>query len=244
MSTDRFLIVNADDFGLSEGINSGILECYNKGIVTSTSLMVRWPSARQAAIAAKNNPDLSVGLHFDAGEWFFTGSDWKPIYEVVDLRDIRLTIDELHRQLAQFYDLIGRNPTHIDSHQHVHRSEPLLAAFRRVGTDLKIPVRHAVMGVRYIGSFYGQTENGESAPRFIDVDAMVQYIADLKPGVSEMCCHPGYPQFLTTMYREERVLEIETLCHPKVNAEIARQQIRLCSFADIDFESVTNEMSS
>lgn len=242
MNTDRFLIVNADDFGLSEGINRGILECYNKGIVTSASLMVRWPSAHQAAIVAKTVPDLSIGLHFDAGEWYFNGEDWKPIYEVVDIGDISETIDELHRQLAQFHNLIGRIPTHIDAHQHVHRNEPLLEAFRRVGADLKIPVRHAETGVRYIGSFYGQTENGESEPQFIGVNAMIQYIADLKPGISEMCCHPGYPQGLTTMYREERVLEIETLCHPKVIAEIERQQIRLCSFADIDFAAVTREI--
>ena len=41
----RHLIVNADDFGQSAGINRGIIEAHEHGIVTSTSLMVRWPAA-------------------------------------------------------------------------------------------------------------------------------------------------------------------------------------------------------
>jgi predicted glycoside hydrolase/deacetylase ChbG (UPF0249 family) len=65
----RFLIVNADDFGLTSGINRGIIEAHEHGIVTSASLMVRYPAAREAADYAKAHPELSVGLHFEAGEW-------------------------------------------------------------------------------------------------------------------------------------------------------------------------------
>jgi predicted glycoside hydrolase/deacetylase ChbG (UPF0249 family) len=60
----RLLIVNGDDFGLSAGVNEGIIEAHASGILTSTSLMVRAPAAEQAAHAARDHPELSVGLHF------------------------------------------------------------------------------------------------------------------------------------------------------------------------------------
>ena len=50
-TAERYLVVNADDFGRSEGVNRGILRAHERGIVTSTSLMVRWPAAEHAARA-------------------------------------------------------------------------------------------------------------------------------------------------------------------------------------------------
>ena len=47
--SERILVVNADDFGQSEGVNRGIIEAHTNGIVTSASLMVRWPAAREAS---------------------------------------------------------------------------------------------------------------------------------------------------------------------------------------------------
>jgi chitin disaccharide deacetylase len=67
----RYLIVNADDFGLSEGVNRGIIEAAEKGIVTSASLMVRQPAAAAAAAYARKLDRISVGLHLDLGEWVY-----------------------------------------------------------------------------------------------------------------------------------------------------------------------------
>ena len=64
----RYLIVNGDDFGLSAGVNQGIIECAEHGILTSASLMVRWPAAIEAASYAKQNRAISVGLHVDLGD--------------------------------------------------------------------------------------------------------------------------------------------------------------------------------
>ena len=64
---DRWVIVNADDFGRSRGVNRGIVEAHERGIVTSASLMVRWAAAADAAAYARMRPELSVGLHVDLG---------------------------------------------------------------------------------------------------------------------------------------------------------------------------------
>ena len=60
----KVLVVNADDFGYSSGINRGIIQAHEKGIVTSTSVMVDGPAAEEARNLAKYQK-LSVGLHFN-----------------------------------------------------------------------------------------------------------------------------------------------------------------------------------
>jgi predicted glycoside hydrolase/deacetylase ChbG (UPF0249 family) len=57
------LIVNADDLGRTNGINSGIFEAHSVGLVTSATLMVAFPAAEEAAARLHEYPDLGVGLH-------------------------------------------------------------------------------------------------------------------------------------------------------------------------------------
>ncbi len=80
----RCLIVTADDFGRSAAINHGVALAHERGIVTSASLMVRWPAAADAAAYARRHPALGTGLHFDLGEWVHDGSGWAPVYRVVE----------------------------------------------------------------------------------------------------------------------------------------------------------------
>src|SRR5207249_7492687 len=87
MIAQRYLIVNADDFGLSPGVNRGIIKAHDQGIVTSASLMVRMPAAAEAAAYAREHPSLSVGLHCDLGEWTYRDRKWEPVYEVAPLDD-------------------------------------------------------------------------------------------------------------------------------------------------------------
>src|SRR5688572_11643250 len=118
--TERYLIVNADDFGQSPGINRGVITAHERGIVTSASLMVRWPAAADAAAYGRARQSLSLGLHFDLGEWAWRDGTWVRIYEVIPTDDGASIGDELARQLATFRQLVGDDPTHVDSHQHVH----------------------------------------------------------------------------------------------------------------------------
>src|SRR5947209_6880245 len=111
----RYAIVNADDFGLSSGINRGIIEAHTQGIVSSASLMVRQPAAEEAAELSREHPGLAVGMHLDFGEWAYRNGEWVQMYEVVSGRNADGVAAEFQRQLARFRELMGRNPTHIDS---------------------------------------------------------------------------------------------------------------------------------
>src|SRR5947209_15005439 len=139
---DRFLIVNADDFGQSHGINRGIIEAHERGIVTSASLMVRWPAAAEAASYARSRPELSLGLHVDLGEWVFRDGEWTLLYDVVDTDDPIMVLAEIERQMKSVRELVQRNPTHLDSHQHVHRDEPVRSAMLQLSEELGVPLRH------------------------------------------------------------------------------------------------------
>ena len=228
----RRLVVNADDFGISRGVNRGIVEAHERGIVTSASVMVRRPAAAEAARYARESARLGIGLHLELGDWAYGESGWYATREIVDLKDASAVRTEVEAQLAAFCELVGRGPTHVDSHQHVHRSEPVAAAAQAVAQRLDVPLRHETPGIRYCGEFYGQTATGDPLPDLVTVDALVALVEALPAGVTELACHPGYGDDLDSPYRTEREVELRALCDPRVRHAIAAHGVVLCSFAD------------
>ena len=233
MSDKRYLIVNADDFGQSPGINRGIIAGHEQGIVTSASLMVRWPAVREAVRYGLDHPGLSLGLHFDICEWVFKDEEWVSLYQVVPSDDARAVAFELERQLTTFRGLLGRNPTHLDSHQHIHREEPARAILIEAARELKVPLRDMSPAIRYCGAFYGQAANGYPYPEGISVEGIKKTLSALPGGVTELGCHPGVGNDPGTMYSREREVELGTLCDPQVREAIEREGLELCSFHDI-----------
>jgi chitin disaccharide deacetylase len=232
MTGEKHLIVNADDFGQSPGVNRGIIAAHERGIVTSASLMTRWLAVGEAALYAKEHPELSVGLHLDLGEWTYREGNWLALYTVVPLDEIEAVTREIADQLATFRRLIGKNPTHIDSHQHVHLREPARSALFDVAHDLHVPIRQLSHEIHYCGNFYGQTVDGYPLPDHISFERLVEILARLPEGLTELGCHPGEANDLNTMYRKERSEEIKVLCDPRLQAAIRTLGIRLCSFDD------------
>jgi predicted glycoside hydrolase/deacetylase ChbG (UPF0249 family) len=228
---ERRLIVNADDFGQSPGVNRGIMEAHERGIVTSVSLMVRWPAAVEASAYARRLPGLSTGLHVDLGEWTCHQGTWRSLYHVVQVNDPVAVKNEIERQLLRFRELMGRDPTHLDSHQHQHRREPAASIMGALAKDLGVPLRDRDGRVRDTGVFYGQTADGQPWPQAITTSALIQILETLPLGLTALLCHPGYAEDLETMYRHERAREVAVLCDPRVRQTIERMQIRLASFA-------------
>lgn len=233
--TERVLIVNADDFGRSPGINRGVIRAHTDGVVTSASLMVRWTAAEEAAAMARDS-SLSVGLHCDLGEWEYRDGEWYARYETPPVRTADPVAAEIGSQLERFERLIGAPPTHLDSHQHVHLEEPVRSATLRLGERLGVPVRGFTSGVAYSGVFYGQDGKGAAVPHAITVEALEEIIQSLPPGITELGCHPAVEVDYESTYAGERVKEVETLCDPRVRAAIDRCGVLLRSFADLGEE--------
>jgi chitin disaccharide deacetylase len=232
----RYLVVTADDFGRSGGINHGIARAHELGIVTSASLMVRWPAAAEAAEYARAHPALGVGLHLDLGEWVHDGLGWTPIYQVVADESLAAVAAEFERQLDAFRSLMGHAPTHLDSHQHVHLAGTVRRVLVDAGAALGVPVRLCTPGVAHIGGFYGQTGTGEPLPDLISVDALLRLLGSLGPGISELGCHPSAEPELASAYADERPDELRVLCDPRVRAFLEREGIELCNFRHLPAE--------
>jgi predicted glycoside hydrolase/deacetylase ChbG (UPF0249 family) len=226
------LIVNADDFGQTAGINAGVARCHEHGILTSASLMVRWPHAAAAVEYATRHAALSVGLHVDLGEWISENGEWRPLYSVVDPADVAAVSTEILRQLATFRRLMGTDPTHLDSHQHVHTSPPAERIVRELGAALGIPVRQRGP-IRYVGAFYGQDHRGAPLPAQVSTAHLVALIENLGPGTTELSCHPGLAHDAVGMYVAEREREVEALCDPAVRLAVEARGVALISFRDV-----------
>ena len=224
---ERLLVVNADDLGLSVGVNAGILHAARYGIVTSASLMVRGAAAAEAARSVRALPGLSVGLHLDLAEWVHDGQQWQPLYEVVDPDEAGAVAAELGRQLDRFVALVGRTPTHLDSHQHVHRSEPVRSLVLAAGARLGVPVRGEDPTLAYRGDFYGQTGKGEPYRQALTAAALIAVLESVPVGRTELGCHPGFSDDLESSYALEREVEVRVLCDPAVLAAVGRAGLRL-----------------
>ena len=231
MTRDRRLVVNADDFGLSAGVNEGILRAHAEGIVTTTSLMVRGAAAQEAVAAAAQHPRLALGLHVDFAEWACVDGEWAAVYQLVDTTDSAAVAQELERQLERFRELTGRDPSHLDSHQHAHREEPVRSILGRRAKELRLPLRHHGR-VRYCGAFYGQGHDGSPLPDAVTARRLVSLIDGLPDGATELCCHPAASVEPAMSYGDERLRELEALCDPRVREAVEDAGVRLCTFSE------------
>jgi predicted glycoside hydrolase/deacetylase ChbG (UPF0249 family) len=216
----KYLIVNADDFGLTSGVNRGIMEAHRDGIVTSASLMVEAGASEEAADLATSAPRLSVGLHFvldGKGRRF--------------LRDPEAAAREIRRQFDRFQAVLGRLPTHLDTHHHVHREPRLLRPLLAVADEYGLPLREHSR-IRYVPDFYGRWDDAPH-PEQVSVEGLVRILEnEVVEGVSELGCHPGYfDDDLRSTYGSERELELATLKSPQLPSLLGGQGIELVNFS-------------
>lgn len=200
------LIVNADDLGYTEAIDRGILEAHERGIVTSTTLMVDRAAAEHGVELAAAAPGLGVGLH-----------------AVVDGVEPERCTEELERQLARFHELVGSAPTHVDSHHHTHRDPALLPWFEAFADRHGLPLRDR--DVPHEGGFYG-------APA-VTVENLLALLDGLAHETTELGCHPGYADGLRSRYTTERELELATLTDARVHAKVEELGLELVHWGDL-----------
>ena len=221
----KYLIVNADDFGASTGINRAIAECHTYGVVTSTSVMVNGAAAREASRMMRDLPQLSVGLHFDVlGE---------AITETSDLSDHAVVRQEFARQLERFHELTGQWPTHVDSHRHAHWRAGLFPVFQEMVAPQGVSLRGDGR-VRFAGGFYGQPEWLVTDLTCLSVSAFLSVACeDVEAGWLEMGCHPGYVTAgFDSVYNIERQTEVATLKDPSLRVLLADAGYVLASYKD------------
>jgi predicted glycoside hydrolase/deacetylase ChbG (UPF0249 family) len=213
----RRLIVNADDFGLAAGVNAGIVEAHINGILTSTSLMVDRPAAADAARLAREHPALSVGLHY--------------VEDGPEIDDPGHVARTFATQLERFRELTGSDPTHVDSHHHVHLSR--LATFGPLVEPLGVPLRGDGR-VAYVGAFYAHPRRGVVELGRVRTPFLLELLENEAAGeFTELGCHPGrVTGDLVSSYTPEREVELATLTGPDLRSRIEDLGLALASYHD------------
>ncbi|WP_434641783.1 chitin disaccharide deacetylase [Klebsiella sp. I138] len=251
---ERVLIVNADDFGLSKGQNYGIIEACKNGLVTSTTALVNGAAISHAAQLSRSVPELGVGMHFvlTLGEplsampgltregrlgkwiWQMAEEDSLPLDEIAH---------ELECQYRRFIELFGCEPTHIDSHHHVHmiaQIYPVVAAFaREKGVAMRIDRQLAERdGLAqdaarssdgFTSEFYGEAIS--EALFLHTLDASIQR----EESSLEVMCHPAFVDntIMGSAYCYPRLAELDVLTSESLKYAVAERGYRLGTYRDV-----------
>jgi hopanoid biosynthesis associated protein HpnK len=159
------LIVNADDFGFTRGVNTGIVRAYRTGIVTSTTIMANGDAFEDAVEQARANPGLGVGCHLA-----IIGG--RPVAQPAEVRSLvdsdgalpatltqlmiklargSVSTDEIAREFRSQLERVagaGIKPTHLDTHKHSHTHPQVMKALARVASEFGVKcVRNPFEGV-------------------------------------------------------------------------------------------------
>ncbi len=149
------LIVNADDFGITEGTNQAIVDAFRSGIITSTSLLANGYAFDHAVNLAQQTPALGIGVHLTLTEGpaisensnLLLGPNRElPLSNqpfVQALLQGKLPVEAIRREFeAQITRVIqaGIKPTHVDGHKYIHLLPGITAIAAQVARQLGIPV--------------------------------------------------------------------------------------------------------
>ncbi|HEY1304747.1 MAG TPA: ChbG/HpnK family deacetylase [Vicinamibacterales bacterium] len=219
----KYLIVNGDDFGAGRGVNYGIVDAHQRGILTSASLLVDAAGSAEAATLSRLMPRLSVGLHVHLpgdGSTIPAGQGSCRV--------------ELRRQCNRFQELMGRAPTHLDSHHDVHRDPRWLPYFCEFAREHHLTLR-GYSPVRCFTKFYGQW-GGQSHPEHISAASLARMLTtEVDDGVTEFSCHPGHVDpDLSSSYLVEREIELRSLCDPMIGHVVSEHSIQLINHCEAD----------
>ena len=251
------VIFNADDFGLSKGVNLGILEACKNGPVRSTSIMANMPRFEHAVELSKEVSErLKIGVHLTLSRGKSVGGVYKTLTdqngEFLHLTNIKnranrgdVDLAEVEAEYeAQIQKVLsaGIKPDHLDSHHlDTHQLPSILMVLLKLAKKYGIKSR----------KFHKELFTGEYADikttdifdkTFFDETAtkenLLHILSTHKQNANslEIMCHPAFiDAYLhsTSSYSIQRVYELDILTSPEVMDFIAKQGIELCSFSDL-----------
>lgn len=241
---DRFLIINADDFGLSAGVNRAIMEAHRFGTVTSATLMVNLPGFAEAVQLALATPTLGVGLHFN----LTYGRPVAPGDQVTSLIDERGNFTGNHKiwhqqdvltELEVQWERIrstGIPITHLDAHHNIHHYQVVCNPMVALALQEKIPMRKKTGNV---SSQYPLTTHkfiGETYFIKHGTTKLIKQLKSLKQGVTELNCHPGYVDKdlqEISPWTSVREAELKVFTSSKVLRTIRKLKVNMVNFSHL-----------
>lgn len=246
----RRLWFNADDFGLSEGVAIGVVDAMQRGVVGTTTAMVCCPDGLSTIPRYAEPIRGRVGLHLQLTD----GRPRLPAEDVPSLVDgaggfprrraaVRSpnaaeVAREWRAQLAALRAL-GIEPTHLDSHHHVHLLPQVFDVFAELAREEGLPARAGSPRARNLLRAHGVACADHFSERFegnrTGVDDLLRMLADATQLVAdgellEVMCHPARPDeklAQRSSYVTDRQRELETLLEPDLDRRFDALGFRL-----------------
>ena len=258
----RNLIINADDFGMSEAVNLGVIKGVQDGVVSSATIMVNMPKAEHAFRLAKEIPDLFIGLHanFVLGEpcaqpsqipsivdqngCFYRSSDYACGKRYFIYQEIKI---ELAAQMERFKVLRGHYPEHIEPH--AAGGKEIAEVFYSIAKEYGIHTSLDLMLNNSFRSLEGYQKTvipyqEEQILFYMKYGLQVEDFLEDKFGileqdpntVMELHFHPGYlDQFVLehSSMTSVRCCDLDTLCDSRVSNWLKKNNINCIDFRDL-----------
>ena len=252
----RRLIINADDCNLTGGVTCGILKAHDKGILTSTTLLMNLPLAKKTVRELKQRIKLGLGVHLNVtlGEPVSLrskvrsllkpeGRFRRPLDYFKKMPAVNEVAREYESQIQLFEKRFGRKPDHLDTHHHLHDFPIFFAALSKVARKWEVPVRrsrifqwadyaHAIKGIKTTDYLFGNLE-----ARFVwQRESFLGLVETLPEGTSEIGCHPGYSDTklrAISSLTDVREKELKLFSDGKLRKRLTALGIELIRFSEI-----------
>jgi hopanoid biosynthesis associated protein HpnK len=272
----RRLVVNADDFGRSPGINAAVQRAHRDGVLTTASLMVNEPACREAVAWARDHPTLGVGLHLAllCGQaalphqsiprltnqrGAFSAGPVRAGLRFFGRRGLRAQLRaEIEAQFARFA-ATGLPLDHLNGHLHLHLHPVVFDLLTEHAAEWPMPIerirltrdpfflnarlapgrwgyrashalihhflsRRAAPALRARGWRHTERVFGLLQDSRVDESYVLNLLAQLPPGDSELYSHPSLDEFPH---------ELAALISPRVRATLEERNIQLIRYADL-----------
>lgn len=206
MPRKQKLIVNADDYGLCDGFNRGIVDLMKEGLVTSTTVMILRDCVDAESLLELGDK-ISIGLHLEIGKNAKAG--------------------DIEKQMDLFKDKFGRMPSHLDGHQHCHILPGNLDRMIGVARKYNLPVRAKTpedrkkikgAGVRTTDRMIAWVPQRK--------ENLFRFLNEAKGAIVELVCHPGYEdKNCDYPYNAKREIELNILKGENFKKSISRFEL-------------------
>jgi predicted glycoside hydrolase/deacetylase ChbG (UPF0249 family) len=240
-----FLIVNADDLGMSAEINAGILFGLQQGYVSDTSLMSKGPCAVEAVHDLLAIGIDHAGIHIDLDAligWKTGGREQysRPVLiKMLEVEDfLKACTREARNQIERFLDF-SLFPTHIDTHHHVHGFPEIFSMLLDLASEFHIPAMRFSKGgyhlptradIPYDSGIFSRMESSMKEKGIFFSDHYLENASSLssvKEGITELVVHPALSG------DRWRIDELEFLMSHKGIKNTGQDGIKVVSFRDV-----------
>jgi predicted glycoside hydrolase/deacetylase ChbG (UPF0249 family) len=252
---NKFLIINADDFGLTRSVCEGILEAHQHGVISSTTVLMNQKISKSIIKKAKSFKELGIGIHLNISSGGPLSSPRRirtlinekgQFNRINESNQKRISLAELEcewmKQINSFRKMWGRNPTHIDTHHHVHVFPRIWKVFFKIATRLRLPFRLPAKNapksiqerMRRKGVVLPQSIIGSLDPKhYWRVSKVKNVLCCLKPGIHEIVCHPGRNSAAlqrVSSFNQNREKELSCFTSKSVIDLIGKENINLINY--------------